>query len=225
MKIFSLILFVLTFLAACGGDSNFDRSHRLVEVFTEHAALQLSSRAKYTYNESGYVTSISFDDGDDGNPDVVVTYFYNASNKVSKYENDWDLDGNADSRSTFYYNSDGLLYYIEYDNNLLDPQVDQKSYYFYNDKNQVVKVEAKDGFENLLSTYTYTYNDSGYITSRKVNGSISTRTYEFDESGNLLKRMFDSDNDGQVDITDNYTYEEGSCVIPEPVSFRSYICQ
>lgn len=223
MKKFIFVIALLIFLNACGGgDSN--PTYRLVQILTESSNSSSTARQYFTYNNSGLLTGYTFDSGNDGVVNERVTYFHDSSNRLIKEENYRDNNESPDYRITYYYGTDGRVEFLEFDN-LLYTEFTKTGYFFYDDNNQVERIEFRDQFNNLTITNKYEYDENGYISRMELASGVRTDSYVFDENGRIQRRLLVFDYDLDTTHIQTFFYEEGPCIIPEPHSLMKHHCQ
>ena len=131
------------------------------------------------------LTSKSYDNDGDGNPDFIITHTYDSAGNLTSESEDYDGDGSPERITTHTYDSAGNLTSESYD---------------------------YDGDGSPDGITTYTYDEDGNLTSKSYDNDgdgnpdgISIPTY--DEDGNLTSWSHDYDDDGNPDAITTYTYD------------------
>lgn len=144
----------------------------------EKLGLFWDSSISYEYNDKGLLVSgkslvdYKLSDGVE-KQDISVKVVYDSQNRVVRTTTK-DVYGVSDERdNVFTYDDNGRLLKIVNELN-----TKEYSHFFYNDKNQVVKIEKTYESGSLEVYKGFVYNSSGELTS--IEDEYSTESFEYD---------------------------------------------
>jgi len=172
-----------------------------------------NSSVKYTYDSRGNLVMQETDIGYDGIINRVNKWTYDAQDHTTQYWQDDDNDGTADYRTQNTYNAKGKLSErtISFDG---DKVWDRYIIYTYNKEDKVIQLIINDDLTTKpesITKYTYEkglrvrrelFTDGAGITASTI------ETWQYTAAGLVSVRELDSDNDGNVNVKVNYTYDK-----------------
>jgi len=219
----------IVLLSSCGGgDSSPSPSYRLVTVNESVIpSNSISKVTKYFYSESGHVIRKEIDIGNDGITDDILTYEIGSNGKRNKHFYDDGADGVSEMTVNYIYDNSTRLEQFEFD--LGDDGVieDYRLFSYFPD-NKISKKEFRNPGGLIYNTYEYTYDENGYIATESLTtwGYPIPTSYSIslNESGRPVSQTIDDDNDGIADRVVVYDYQEGACIVPEPISHNKIVC-
>ncbi|MBL1210139.1 hypothetical protein [Geminocystis sp. GBBB08] len=163
-----------------------DRDHPITYL------MESTSNYTYTYDENGNLINesqgISHAKGGDSK-EHIYSYTFDDNGYLTKKVRNSEVSG-------YYYSAVGIKSYLTtsiYENNGTLTLEEETIYYEGRDKVNDYSTLIYDNHRNLINTLT-------------SNGSIVTYTY--DDNGNLIKTVFNSNNDSIASYIINYTYDE-----------------
>lgn len=244
-KLFFAALLAVS-IAGCGGssggsgDSDYSGPYRLsqVDVYTSgeaRAATEFMSSYELTYDDSNYLSSVTYydEDGDvtqtfgytfDENGNLTgiersgydAVYVYNEDNNPVSLTVDTDGDGETDDVTLYQYNAEGeLVQYDEYEQP--GDVLDSSTRLFYNEEGQISQVEYDSDADSVYEeVHSFTYSASGKLTedSETENGiNDELRTYFYDSEDRLSSIEEDSNYDSTADSVREFEYDENGLIV------------
>jgi hypothetical protein len=115
--------------------------------------------------------------------DLVAHYQYNENDQLIKREFT-DPVSNVSSDLIFHYENDlvNKIEYVDHD----FPQFSHERYYYYNDKNQINKIETQKNGQ-IFGAFYLNYSSQGLMQSINTEGNEPSTFYEYDIDGNVIK--------------------------------------
>ncbi|MCB1688627.1 MAG: RHS repeat protein [Halioglobus sp.] len=182
----------------------------------------------FEFDDEGKRTRWESDGDGDGIANEISSYTYDTNGNQTGYGYDYNADGTPESYRVFTYDSEGNLTRMELHNDEDDmPEVlETYTYGTYGNETRYEKYEKFRGLtafgftdydasgrpvtiENTAGRFTWTYTRDGSEIFRDVlpgefrRSSLSTWTY--DANDNLLRKEYDYDRDGTLDVILLYT--------------------
>ncbi|GEM_PF-3945892 len=127
-----------------------------------------------------------------------------------------ESNGSIKSTTNNIYDMDANLLRSKYDGNA-DGIYEQKSYYLYNQDGTLATLKRGDTFEAAKTYATYSYDNSGKLTSEKIDenldGSMDKEIlFVYDSNGSLIQEKIDNGINSSINAYHNYIYQGGILV-------------
>ena len=161
----------------------YDKMNRVTEIISADG-----KRVQYAYNESGLLSEITYADG------KSVQYEYDLNDRLTKV-----VDRNGEE-TEYSYDALGRLLCTLRPNGT-------KTTYTYNIRGNLNTLENLDEAGNVLSNFSYEYDEQGYITkeAQKSESQTVVRQYTYTDAGELLKF---TEKEGMKSASYEYTYDK-----------------